>query len=206
MPTGEPRMVACPARRPTVRPRAQSRAAVGFAASLRNGCGRGDPHSGNGVRIPPQSAASWNACSSGGRLWPATFCWAVCESLPARFPQQTLGAIFCLDTLCLTVMLGLTGGPNNPFSLLYLVQIALSAIVLAEVLDVGAGRVVHRLLRIAVLLSPPAGRVSKLITCEAGFVSPLDRNVDRLRHRRRADHLLHRKNCRCPAAQGAGSS
>jgi two-component system sensor histidine kinase RegB len=52
--------------------------------------------------------------------------------LPARFPQQTLGAIFCLDTLCLTVMLGLTGGPNNPFSLLYLVQITLSAIVLRK--------------------------------------------------------------------------
>ena len=49
--------------------------------------------------------------------------------LPVRFPQQTLGAIFCLDTLCLTIMLGLTGGPNNPFSLLYLVQITLSAIV-----------------------------------------------------------------------------
>ena len=55
------------------------------------------------------------------------------RGLTARFPQQTLGAIFCLDTLCLTVMLGLTGGPNNPFSLLYLVQIALSAIVLRKV-------------------------------------------------------------------------
>ena len=54
------------------------------------------------------------------------------RALPARFPQQPLGAIFCLDTLCLTVMLGLTGGPNNPFSLLYLVQIALSAIVLRK--------------------------------------------------------------------------
>jgi len=52
--------------------------------------------------------------------------------LPVRFPQQTLGAIFCLDTLCLSVILGLTGGPNNPFSLLYLVQITLSAIVLRK--------------------------------------------------------------------------
>lgn len=49
-----------------------------------------------------------------------------------RFPQETLGAIFCLDTLCLTAMLGLTGGPMNPFSLLYLVQITLSAIVLRK--------------------------------------------------------------------------
>ena len=49
-----------------------------------------------------------------------------------QFPQQSLSAVFCLDTLCLTVMLGLTGGPMNPFSLLYLVQITLSAVVLRK--------------------------------------------------------------------------
>lgn len=53
--------------------------------------------------------------------------------VPARFPQATLGAIFCLDTLCLTAVLELTGGPMNPFSLLYLVQITLSAVVLRKV-------------------------------------------------------------------------
>jgi two-component system sensor histidine kinase RegB len=53
--------------------------------------------------------------------------------LPFRFPQGTLSAVFCLDTLCLSVMLGLTGGPTNPFSLLYLVQITLSAVVLRKV-------------------------------------------------------------------------
>jgi two-component system, sensor histidine kinase RegB len=53
--------------------------------------------------------------------------------LPDRFPQETLGAVFCLDTLCLTAVLGLTGGPMNPFSLLYLVQITLSAVVLQKV-------------------------------------------------------------------------
>ncbi|MGA3239170.1 MAG: ATP-binding protein [Bryobacteraceae bacterium] len=52
--------------------------------------------------------------------------------LPGRRPQQVLGAIFCLDTLCLTAVLGLTGGPMNPFSLLYLVQITLSAVVLRK--------------------------------------------------------------------------
>ncbi len=52
--------------------------------------------------------------------------------LPARFPQGTLGAVFCLDTLSLTALLGLTGGPMNPFSLLYLVQITLSAVVLRK--------------------------------------------------------------------------
>ena len=31
--------------------------------------------------------------------------------LPLRYPQETLGAIFCLDTLSMTALLGLTGGP-----------------------------------------------------------------------------------------------
>ena len=53
--------------------------------------------------------------------------------LPVRFTQETLGAVFCLDTLCLTAILGLTGGPMNPFSLLYLVQITLSAVVLRKI-------------------------------------------------------------------------
>jgi two-component system, sensor histidine kinase RegB len=55
------------------------------------------------------------------------------RTLPVRFPQGTLGAVFCLDTICLTAILGLTGGPMNPFSLLYLVQITLSAVVLRKV-------------------------------------------------------------------------
>jgi two-component system sensor histidine kinase RegB len=55
------------------------------------------------------------------------------RTLPSKDPQQTLGAVFCLDTLCLTVILGLTGGTMNPFSLLYLVQITLSAVVLRKI-------------------------------------------------------------------------
>ncbi len=39
---------------------------------------------------------------------------------------------FVLDTLCLTFLLMLSGGPTNPFSLLYLVHITLSAIVLTK--------------------------------------------------------------------------
>jgi two-component system sensor histidine kinase RegB len=54
-------------------------------------------------------------------------------ALPFRFPQEMLGAMLCLDTLCLTVVLGLTGGPMNPFSLIYLVLITLSAVVLRKV-------------------------------------------------------------------------
>src|ERR1051326_8777158 len=44
--------------------------------------------------------------------------------------EHVVGALFVLDTLGLTVILGLSGGPANPFSLLYLVQITFSAIVL----------------------------------------------------------------------------
>jgi two-component system sensor histidine kinase RegB len=44
--------------------------------------------------------------------------------------EHVVGALFVLDTICLTIILGLSGGPANPFSLLYLVQIAFSAIVL----------------------------------------------------------------------------
>jgi two-component system sensor histidine kinase RegB len=44
--------------------------------------------------------------------------------------ESTLGWVFVLDTLCLTAVLMLTGGPYNPFSLLYLVHITLSAAIL----------------------------------------------------------------------------
>lgn len=54
------------------------------------------------------------------------------RSLPAGFTQDTLGAVFCIDTICLTAMLAFTGGATNPFSLLYLVQITLSAVVLRK--------------------------------------------------------------------------
>ncbi len=49
-----------------------------------------------------------------------------------RLPQKVLGTVFIVDTLCLSVVLGLTGGPMNPFSLLYLVQITLSVVVLQK--------------------------------------------------------------------------
>ncbi len=49
-----------------------------------------------------------------------------------RDPERVLGWIFGLDTLCLTAVLSLCGGPLNPFSLLYLVQITVSAVVLRK--------------------------------------------------------------------------
>ncbi len=43
-----------------------------------------------------------------------------------------VGWFFVLDTLCLTALLMLSGGPNNPFSLLYLVHITVSATILTQ--------------------------------------------------------------------------
>ena len=43
-----------------------------------------------------------------------------------------IGWVFVLDTLCLTAVLMLTGGPSNPFTLLFLVHITLSATILTR--------------------------------------------------------------------------
>ncbi len=44
--------------------------------------------------------------------------------------EHWVGALFALDAVSLTLILALSGGPENPFSLLYLVQITFSAVVL----------------------------------------------------------------------------
>jgi len=46
--------------------------------------------------------------------------------------STVIGRIFILDTLCLTAALMLTGGPSNPFSLLFLVHITLAATILNQ--------------------------------------------------------------------------
>lgn len=50
-----------------------------------------------------------------------------------RFRQRSsLGLLLAFDTLCLTALLALTGGAANPFTVLFLVQITLSAVVLSK--------------------------------------------------------------------------
>jgi two-component system sensor histidine kinase RegB len=49
-----------------------------------------------------------------------------------RDAEHIVGTLFVLDAVCLTLILGLSGGPANPFSLLYLVQITFSAVVLRK--------------------------------------------------------------------------
>jgi two-component system sensor histidine kinase RegB len=46
--------------------------------------------------------------------------------------RRALGLTLILDVLALTALLALTGGPANPLTLLYLVQITLSAVVLSR--------------------------------------------------------------------------
>jgi two-component system sensor histidine kinase RegB len=46
--------------------------------------------------------------------------------------RSALGLLLAFDTVCLTVLLALSGGPANPFSLLFLVEITLSAVALSK--------------------------------------------------------------------------
>ncbi len=46
--------------------------------------------------------------------------------------RRAIGLTLIVDTLSLTAVLALSGGPANPFSLLYLVQITFSAVVLSK--------------------------------------------------------------------------
>jgi len=55
------------------------------------------------------------------------------RGLTQRFSSRhALGISLALDILALTAVLALSGGPANPFTLLYLVQITLSAVVLSK--------------------------------------------------------------------------
>ncbi|HTY85380.1 MAG TPA: ATP-binding protein [Silvibacterium sp.] len=84
------------------------------------------------------SALRWTfaplVCVLGSNLWLHRV-----AARSIRAPQTILGYIFLLDTVCLTAVLGLTGGPMNPFSLLYLVQITLAAVVLKKQWVCGLG-------------------------------------------------------------------
>ena len=46
--------------------------------------------------------------------------------------RPALGLLLAFDIICLTALLAFSGGPANPFSVLYLVEITLSAVVLSK--------------------------------------------------------------------------
>jgi two-component system sensor histidine kinase RegB len=74
------------------------------------------------LAIPPALVAFSN-------LWLAG---RVGKDLRAASGSTLIGWVFVLDTFCLTATLLLSGGPNNPFSLLYLVHITLAASILTQ--------------------------------------------------------------------------
>jgi len=52
--------------------------------------------------------------------------------MPVFSARFALGLLLAFDTACLTALLALSGGAANPFSLLFLVEITLSAVVLSK--------------------------------------------------------------------------
>ena len=116
-----------------------------------------------------------------------------------RITTSTLVAwAFVLDTLCLTFMLMLSGGPTNPFSLLYLVHITLSAIILTK-------RWTWALGALSTLVS--ASCSGSTGPSRAGNAPPepmarisTSRHVDRLRRRRLSSSPFLRKDIRTVAS------
>jgi len=56
--------------------------------------------------------------------------WLHRASQLGRFANVAPGALLAIDTLCLAALLGLSGGPSNPFSVFFLVYVTLAAVVL----------------------------------------------------------------------------
>ncbi|HVV43695.1 MAG TPA: ATP-binding protein [Bryobacteraceae bacterium] len=51
-------------------------------------------------------------------------------AMRARRPEWIIAGVVVLDTLCFTAALMLTGGPDNPYNILYLVHVAIAAVIL----------------------------------------------------------------------------
>src|SRR5437868_9428199 len=77
------------------------------------------------VRLPVLSLALAIAIQIGTNIW-----LGIRRNEPPRNVEHLVGSLFVFDALCWTLILAETGGPANPFSLLYLVQITFSAVIL----------------------------------------------------------------------------
>ncbi len=80
-----------------------------------------------GIALPLGALATVIAVEAASNV----LCVALARSERPAEPWWLVAAM-TLDTLVLTALLYLSGGPSNPFSFLYLVQIALAAVVLRE--------------------------------------------------------------------------
>jgi two-component system sensor histidine kinase RegB len=82
-----------------------------------------------GIGLPLGWLAVPAAAVALSNLWLAK---RVGHDLRSASGSTLIGWVFVLDTVCLTATLLLSGGPNNPFSLLFLVHITLSASILTQ--------------------------------------------------------------------------
>ncbi len=88
-------------------------------------------------------------------------------------PEWMVSGVLLLDVLLLTALLYFTGGPFNPFSFLYLVNLALAAVVLRPVWAWSLGGMLARLLRHALLRAhSPAGHRRWRRSCRAHVDAP----------------------------------
>jgi two-component system sensor histidine kinase RegB len=78
------------------------------------------------IGVPMATLAGFIAAelTANGLLW----VW----SRNARVTDAGIAAVMLIDAAALTVLLDLTGGASNPFSILYLVNVALSAVLLSR--------------------------------------------------------------------------
>jgi two-component system sensor histidine kinase RegB len=80
---------------------------------------------GLGLNVPLGVLVALIAGAAASNVWATWFSAAFA-------PTRVSGSLLLLDVVILTAMLSLTGGPLNPFSMMYLVYITLAAVVLGS--------------------------------------------------------------------------
>jgi two-component system sensor histidine kinase RegB len=80
---------------------------------------------GLGLDVPMGVLATLIAAAAASNVWATWFSGHLA-------PTRVSGSLLLLDVVILTAMLSLTGGPLNPFSMMYLVYITLAAVVLGS--------------------------------------------------------------------------
>lgn len=80
-----------------------------------------------GIQVPIGALLAIVAAEGLSNLWLARWC----ASAPDAIREAHIAAVLMADVVALTGLLALTGGASNPFSSLYLVYVALAAVILA---------------------------------------------------------------------------
>ena len=123
--------------RPTAFPEAAPRIALPWIVRLRHGLAFGQAATVLavdqllGVDLPLRWILIFPALTLASNLWLSRW-GSQGDAAEGGDASGILAGIFVLDTLCLTGILMLSGGPYNPFSLLYLVALTLSATILSK--------------------------------------------------------------------------